>query len=192
MLFGRRTPPRWGEKLRVWLWPRRNWSRSTRYVAYRLWRLRATPHAIALGCAIGVFASCTPFLGLHIILAGVLAWVTRSSILASAMGTFFGNPLTFPLIWIASYQLGNWALGQDTNDTDIDLSNGIFDQSLEQLLPLLKPMTVGGIPLGIAMGTIIYFIVKKASESYQNKQRRQRGLNRSHTAQGVTAYRAGE
>jgi hypothetical protein len=130
-----------------------------------------------------VFASCTPFLGLHFILAGLLAWVTRSSILASALGTFFGNPLTFPFIWIATYQLGNWALGQDSNITDIDLSGGIFDKSMDQLLPLIKPMTVGGVPLGITIGAIIYFLVKKAAENYQSKQRRQRGLNRSHTAQ---------
>jgi uncharacterized protein (DUF2062 family) len=183
MLFGRKSPPRWGEKLRVWLWPRRNWSRSSRYVAYRMWRLRATPHAIALGCASGVFASCTPYLGAHFILAGVLAWITRSSILASALGTFFGNPLTFPFIWIASYQLGNWALGRDSNVQTIDLSGGIFDKSMEQLLPLLKPMTVGGIPLGFTMGTIFYFIVKQASVNYQNKKRQQRSLKRGRPAQ---------
>ena len=153
-----------------------------RYVAYRLWRLRATPHAIALGCASGVFASCTPFLGAHFALAGVLAWVTRSSILASAMGTFFGNPVTFPFIWIGSYKLGNWALGQDSKLTDIDLSDGIFYMSLDLLLPLLKPMTVGGVPIGILMGSVVYFLVKKASDSYQNKKRRLRRLERSHPA----------
>lgn len=183
MLFGRRSPPRWGEKLRVWLWPRRNWSRSGRYVAYRMWRLRATPHAIALGCATGVFASCTPYLGAHFILAGVLAWVTRSSILASALGTFFGNPLTFPFIWFASYQIGNWALGGDPSVQSIDLSGGIFDKSMEQLLPLLKPMTVGGIPLGFTMGAIFYFVVKKASVKFQNKKRQQRRLEEDHPAQ---------
>lgn len=183
MLFGRRSPPRWGEKFRIWLWPRRNWSRSSRYVAYRLWRLRATPHAIALGCASGVFASCTPYLGAHFILAGVLAWITRSSILASALGTFFGNPLTFPFIWIASYQIGNWALGGDSSVQTIDLSGGIFHKSMDQLLPLLKPMTVGGIPLGFTMGTIFYFIVKKASVNYQNKKRQQRSLERGRPAQ---------
>ena len=81
MLFRRRTPPRLSEKIRVWLWPRRNWKRSSRYISHRLRRLRATPHAIALGCATGVFASFTPFLGGHFVLAGVLAWLTRGSIL---------------------------------------------------------------------------------------------------------------
>jgi hypothetical protein len=171
MLFRRRKPPHWGEKLRVWLWPRRNWSRSMRYVAYRLRRLRATPHAIALGCAAGVFASFTPLLGGHFVLAGVLAWVTRASILASALGTFVGNPLTFPLIWFASYELGNWALGQDSKVREIDLSGGIFNKSLDQLWPLLKPMTVGGVPLGIVAGAVAYYIVKKAAEAYRDKRR---------------------
>lgn len=185
MLFGRRKPPQWGEKVRVWLWPRRNWSRSTRYVVYRLWRLRATPHAIALGCAIGVFASCTPFLGVHFILAGVLAWMTRSSILASAMGTFFGNPLSFPFIWIASYKLGSWALGEDTKTDVIDLSGGIFEHSFDQIWPIIKPMTVGGVPLGILAGSITYFIAKKAAESYHAKRKRKKkhGLDRGHPAQ---------
>ena len=185
MLFGRRKPPQWSETIRVWLWPRRNWNRSSRYVAYRLWRLRATPHAIALGCATGVFASCTPFLGAHFVLAGVLAWVTRSSILASAMGTFFGNPLTFPFIWIASFKLGSWALGENTNTDMIDLSGGIFEHSFDQLWPLLKPMTVGGIPIGILIGSIAYFAAKKAAESYHAKRKRKkkRRLGRGHPAQ---------
>jgi len=185
MLFGRRKPPQWSEKVRVWLWPRRNWSRSTRYVAFRLWRLRATPHSIALGCATGVFASCTPFLGLHFLLAGLLAWITRSSILASALGTFFGNPLTFPFIWIASYKLGSWALGEDTKAGMIDLSVELFEHSFDQLWPLIKPMTIGGVPIGILIGSIAYFIVKKASETYRAKRRRkkQRALGRGQPAQ---------
>lgn len=170
MLFRRRTPPQWREKIRVWLWPRRNWRRSSRYIAHRLRRLRATPHAIAFGFAIGVFASFTPFLGGHFVLAGVLAWLTRSSIIASALGTFFGNPITFPFMWYASFHLGNWALGQNPKIRDIDLSGGIFSKSLEQLWPLLKPMTVGGIPLGFIAGTLAYFVVRKAAEAYRDKR----------------------
>lgn len=182
MLFRRRDPPRLGEKVRVFLWPRRNWSRSTRYVAYRLWRLRATPHAIGLGCAAGVFASFTPFLGTHFILAGCIAWVTRGSLLASALGTFIGNPLTFPFIWVASYQLGNWALGEDAKVSNIDLSDGIFHKSIEQIWPLIKPMTIGGVPLGILAGAVTYYLVKKAAESYRNKRRARRRIARGQPA----------
>lgn len=182
MLFRRRHPPSWSGKVRIWLWPRRSWSRSSRYVFYRLWRLRATAHAIALGCACGVFSSFTPYLGGHFILAGALAWITRGSILASALGTFVGNPLTFPLIWFATYHVGNWALGETSNINVIDLSDSLLNKSFDQLWPLLKPMTVGGVPLGILAGTTAYFIVKKAAVSYQRKSRKRR-LIRGRPAQ---------
>ncbi len=182
MLFRRRHPPNWSENVRIWLWPRRSWPRSARYVLYRLRRLRATPHAIALGCACGAFASFTPYLGVHFILAGVLAWITRGSIIASAFGTFVGNPLTFPFIWIAAYQLGNWVLGETAAINVLYLSDSLLNKSFDKIWPLLKPMTVGGVPLGILAGTIVYFIVKKASESYQRKSRKRR-LAGTRTAQ---------
>ena len=56
--------------------------------------------------ASGVAASFTPFLGLHFILAGALAMLFRGNVLASAIGTFFGNPWTFILIWLADYEIG--------------------------------------------------------------------------------------
>jgi len=170
MLFGRRTPPSLGERVRIWLWPRRNWGRSSRYIAHRLRRLHATPHAIALGCAIGVFASFTPFLGFHFILAGLLAWITRGSILASALGTFFGNPLTFPFMWYGSYHLGVWALGLNPKAREIDFSSEVYEKSFDQLWPILKPIMIGGVPLGIVIGSIAYYLVRKAAEAYRDKR----------------------
>ncbi len=182
MLLGRRDPESWTGKVRVWLWPRRSWSRSMRYVAQRLRRLRATPHKIALGCACGVFASFTPYIGGHIIIGGFLAWITRSSLIAAALGTFVGNPLTFPVIWLATYHLGSWVLGQPSSAEDINLSASIFDYSWHRLWPLVKPMTVGGIPLGILAGSTTYFIVRKLSETYRTKSRK-RALGRRGPAQ---------
>ena len=65
-----------------------------------------TPSSIASGFASGIAASFTPFLGLHFILAGALAMLFRGNVLASAIGTFFGNPWTFILIWLADYEVG--------------------------------------------------------------------------------------
>ena len=182
MLLGRRDPAPWSEKIRVWLWPRRTWSRSARYVLHRLRRLRTTPHKIALGCACGVFASFTPYIGGHFILGAFLAWITRSSMLASALGTFFGNPLTFPFIWLATFHLGSWVLGQPSHIGEINISSSVFDYSMDQFWPLIKPMTIGSIPLGILAGTIAYFIVRKVSESYRRKRRR-RAPGRGRPAQ---------
>ena len=43
---------------------------------------------------------------MHFILAGALALLLRGNVLASAIGTFFGNPWTFILIWLADYEVG--------------------------------------------------------------------------------------
>jgi uncharacterized protein (DUF2062 family) len=64
------------------------------------------PRGIALGFAARAFVSFTPFIGVHFILAGLLAFALRASILASAIGTVVGNPVSFPFIWLAAYNLG--------------------------------------------------------------------------------------
>jgi len=139
-------------------------------VLFRVWRLKATPHAISLGFAAGVFASFTPFMGAHFVIGGVLAWMMRGSILASALGTFVGNPLTFPFIWLAAYNLGNWVLGEMGTAREIDLTMNMFHDSLDHLLPLIKPMTIGGVPLGIMAGSISYFLIRRATDAYHAKK----------------------
>ncbi len=182
MLFDRRTPPKLKEKLRVAIWPRRNWKRSIRYVLTRMSRLRTAPSAIARGAAAGVLVSFTPFLGFHFILAGLLAWTMRGSIIASALGTFFGNPLTFPFIWIGTYQLGNRLLGLETKlqgdglagqikDMTTNITNSSWDSlwpAIEMLWPImLKPMAVGGVIMGLVAGLVSYYLVKKLVGAYQ-------------------------
>src|SRR5579871_6265716 len=100
MLFKRRKPLTLLQRLRSALWPTRSFERSFRYMVLRLWRIPASPHSIALGCAVGVFAIFTPFLGFQMMLAALLAIVFGGSVLASAVGTFAGNPLTYPVIWL--------------------------------------------------------------------------------------------
>ena len=104
MLFKRREAESFLERMRVHMWPRRSWSRSSRYVVYRLRRLSDTPHAVALGFAAGVFSAFTPFIGTHLVMAMLFAWIIGGSIVAAVLGTFLGNPLTYPLIWYLTYQ----------------------------------------------------------------------------------------
>jgi len=184
MLFRRRENASFSERVRVAIWPRRSWSRSTKYIKHRVWRLRGSPHAIALGFAAGVMVSFTPFIGFHFIAGGLLALVLGGSVIASAFGTFIGNPLTFPFIWFGVYKFGNFIMGTKGDfNPDILLSGfeklwkGISDFSgdvlygaFEILWPLLKPMTIGGVPMGILAGLIFYVPVLKAVQSYQRRR----------------------
>jgi len=169
MLFKRREAESLLGLLRVFLWPRRSWSRSTRYVVHRVRRLSATPHAVALGFAAGVFAACTPFMGFHMLMASLLAWIAGGSIVAAILGTFVGNPITYPLFWIATFELGSVMLGGGHGKLHIDLSESLFQT--DQLWPLLKPMTLGAVPLGLVLGALSYALVRPAVNAYQHRRR---------------------
>ncbi|MEC9368987.1 MAG: DUF2062 domain-containing protein [Pseudomonadota bacterium] len=170
MLFRRRNPPDFRERLHIAMWPRRSWRRSIRYMLLRVRRMRATPHAVGLGCACGVFTAFTPFLGFHLLLAGLLAWMLRANILAAAAGTFFGNPLTYPVIWVSTYQFGSWVLGWKASREIVELTYVLLGPQ-EGFWSLVLPMFVGCLPLGLLAASATYFLAKKAVEAYREKKR---------------------
>ncbi len=182
MLFKRREMESFWERLRVHAWPRRSWGRSSRYVVYRLRRLSATPHAIALGFAAGAFTAATPYLGTHMAMAAFMAWAIGGSIVASLLGTFVGNPLTYPFIWYATYEVGNVLLGTNAAQTNINLSHGVFQSSLDKLWPIIKPMTLGSVPVGFAIAALVYFLVRPMVEAYQHRRRRELGQRRGEAS----------
>ena len=145
MLFKRRNPADFRERLRLALWPRRSFQRSARYFTKRVLRLRATPHAIAAGVAAGVFASFFP-IGIHLVVALALAWLIAGNFVAAALGTAFGNPLTIPVMWGATYEVGFMLLhGGETGSIEPSHIGSLIDQMGIAALwePLLEPMIVG-------------------------------------------------
>lgn len=171
MLFKRRHQIGIIERLRVWLWPRVSWRRSTLYFFKRVLRLSATPYAISMGAAAGAFTSCTPFIGLHFIIAAAIAYIMRGNLIASAVGTSFGNPLTFPFIWAGTFKLGQQIIGSN-GALAPEFGEQLYQKSFEQLWPLIEPMMVGAIPIGLAVGLAIYIIVYQSVTVYQEKRRK--------------------
>lgn len=171
-MFRRRVELHPVEKFRELFWPRSGWKRTLQYGWRRVWRLSGTPHAIALGVAAGAFSSCTPFLGFHILLAMLIAWVLRGNLIASALGTFVGNPLTFPAIWFAVYEVGSYMMGApapaDPNIAETLQRTPAFDM----ILPMLVPLTLGSIPVGIVLGCISYVVARSGVEAYQAQRRK--------------------
>ncbi|SFK58288.1 hypothetical protein SAMN04488498_108201 [Mesorhizobium albiziae] len=173
MLFRRRISASFAERLRVLLWPRRSFSRSLRYFSKRALRLKATPHAVAAGVAAGVFASFFP-LGFHFIIAVIVAWLIAGNVVAAALGTAFGNPLTFPLLWGASWETGKLILHEQTiHAPTARLGAMLQDLSFAQLWePVLKPMTVGAVPLGVFFGLVFYGITRWGMTAFRNQRLR--------------------
>lgn len=198
MLFARRARPTFGERARIALWPRRSFGRSFGYYKHRVLRLEASPHAIAAGVAAGAFASCTPLVGFHFILSFVLAWVIGGSLIAAAFGTAVGNPLTFPLIWLSSFQLGELILGPSAasvSPTHLDLSFDLITDSFASLWPTLKPMIVGGAVMGFVLGGAFYLLVRSMvmmSQSLRAARLAAAAQNRAAREPGAHAALPGE
>jgi uncharacterized protein (DUF2062 family) len=174
MLFRRRVSESFWERFRVWLWPRRSFSRSLLYFTKRVLRLKATPHAVAAGVAAGVFASFFP-LGFHFIIATIVSWLIAGNLVAAILGTAIGNPLTFPILWGASYETGKFILHRHFphHGPPPSLAAMLHDLSFSQLWgPVLKPMTIGAVPLGLVFGLLFYGLTRWAMTAFREQRRR--------------------
>jgi uncharacterized protein (DUF2062 family) len=165
-----------------------NFGMSRKRLTYywrRILRVRATPHEVALGCAAGVFAACTPFLGFQMALAGALAFLLRVSIPAALIGTFVGNPLSWPAIWSASYIAGVWVLGHDSAyaaEHFAQSANALgaslmartpeaIDAAVVNLSPMVEPMVVGGLLVGLIAAAFSYYPTRRAVRVFQKRRR---------------------
>ncbi len=196
MLFRRREPIDFIKRVRLWLWPRRSFSRSFCYIRKRILRISATPHKVALGFAIGIFLACSPLFGMHIVLAIFLSWLLRANFAAAIIGTIFSNPLTFLLIVMADYKIGYFCLSFFSNVNEISLSQirTLFDGlSLSNFSLLFKgawdsimrPMILGGTLLGAILGSLSYISVYRAIARFQ-KKRYQKIINKKRMWQKKT------
>ena len=175
MLFKRKKRLSAAMRLRYAAWPARSFTRSFRYRLLRLLRINASAHSIALGCALGVFAVFTPFLGFQMMIGALLAMALRGNVLASAVGSFAGNPLTYPIIWISTFTVGNVLLDSSASAGMSKLSDGAealgrsirevspdgVATAVQGLWPILKPMALGSLPLGGLSAVITYFLVRQ-------------------------------
>lgn len=193
-------------------WPRGGWARAARYVQHRLHRLPDSPETIARGVFAGVFTTFTPFYGLHFFVAGLLAWVLRGNILASLLGTFFGNPLTYVPIGIASLRTGYWLLGIDRHEphhkslvakftsagTDLWtnalawIRNDPTDWSALAVFyhSVFYPYMIGGILPGIITALVCYYLTVPVIRAYQKRRRgalnaKLAALNKKNTDNGT-------
>ena len=173
MLFRRRKKATWPERVREFLWPRKGFTRPARYLAKRILRLSASPHAVAAGVAAGTFSAFTPLLGFHVILALALAYLTAGNLLAAALATAIANPLTIPLIAIATFRVGEGALG--IHSAEAVSASDLFDR-LEHLElaelwhPVLKPMLVGAGLLGATTAALAYGVTRLALRAFRARR----------------------
>lgn len=187
MVFKRRTPRTYLQAVGQSFYPRGGWARAAQYVLLRVRRLPDPAHKISRGIAAGVFASFTPFFGLHFFLSATIAYLIRGNIMAALLATFVGNPFTFPLIAAISMEIGTWLLGTPPvplpfvlasfSDAAVEIWRNfvaIFTSAEAEWgdLPMFfgrvfLPYLIGGIAPGIACAFAFYILSEPLIRAYQ-------------------------
>jgi len=189
VVFKRRTPRSYLQAFAEFFYPRGGWWRASQYVVHRLRRLPDPAHKISRGIAAGVVVSFTPLFGFHFLSAALIAWMLRGNILAAILGTFAGNPITFPIIATFSVQLGNWMLGETGPNLSHPSVVSAFSYASLEIWSNLKaiftpepvqwsrlneffahvflPYLVGGFIPGVFAGFASYFASRPLITAYQ-------------------------
>jgi hypothetical protein len=188
VILKRRTPKPFLRAVAEFFWPRGGWMRAATYVLHRMRRLPDSPERIAIGIAAGAFVSFLPLYGMHFVSAAIVAWIVRGNILAALLGTFYGNPLTFPIMAVTAMELGHWILGGDSMVSfgqamaAIGHASGELTHNLWALVSsadahwyrladffwqVFLPYTIGGVIIGLPCAVAIYVTHLPLVRAYQ-------------------------
>lgn len=146
--------------------------------AKKILGLNDSPHAIALGVAIGMFVAFTPTAPLQMTLAFCIAWIFHANKTAAIIPTWVTNPITNPPIFFGQYLTGAYLFGYPLVDketfaiyTKQVMEFTIWDpvNLFHQIINLLKqtwhdigqPLLIGSIIWAIFFGIVFYFIALK-------------------------------
>lgn len=132
----------------------------------RLLALDDPPERTALAFSLGVFIAFSPFLGLHTILATLIAFLFRFNKVAVYTGTFINNPfLTLVPIIIASYAIGAFILGRPLRipDSGVELlrhpqllTAAYYHKLFRESRDIVWPFSIGGLVLSVVCSLIAY------------------------------------
>ena len=137
----------------------------------RLLALDDPPERTALAFTVGIFIAFSPFLGLHTLLATLVAFLFRFNKIAIYAGTFVNNPFLtlFPIVG-ASYAVGarllhrpmrlpgvGWRLLTDPHP----LTASYWHQLGDHLWDIFIPFAAGGFALSVVCSLTAYPVTLK-------------------------------
>ena len=133
---------------------------------------------------------------MHIFLAALFAYLLKGNIIAALLGTFFGNPITWPFIAAFSVKLGQLLLGYPVANFEASLeqiiqaANGFirgvvalfgygesdWTQVSGFLGELFLPYFLGGFILGLGAAVVTYFIFRPIIYAYKFAKAKKQSL----------------
>jgi uncharacterized protein (DUF2062 family) len=140
------------------LWRRiKNWLRAHHMT---LMTLPDTPHAIALGSAIGMFFGFSPLFGLKTILAFLITWAFKANKTAAVITVQLHDVLLplVPAMFVWQYKLGMWALYGRLPQRAGFRRVALWEyMEWTTFLTVGRPILIGSLFLAVPAGIVVYF-----------------------------------
>ncbi len=135
------------------------------------------PARLAAAWAVGIAISFSPFLGLHLVIALVLAWLFRLNKVDVVLGTLFINPWTLTLYFPLAVMTGRLVTGVRVPAIVLPhpaelLDADVWRRQAAWLKPLLVSWTVGGTLIALCVGAITYFALRRLIERHRERHPR--------------------
>ena len=153
------------------------WRRGKRFAIHSVLRADDPPQRLARGVAVGLFVAFTPFLGLHMIMVIVLAWLLRANQVVGIAMAWVCNPATFPLIYPPCYFLGavlmdRPILNRQWWDELFAPPPGwweAFKFEWSKIMEIIVPLTLGTTVVGLVVAAIAYPLTLYVVRSYRRR-----------------------
>ncbi len=129
----------------------------------RLFSIKDTPHAVAIGVAIGIFFGFTPLLGLKTLLSLAVTRLLRGNLVAAAVAVTLHDvslPLA-PLLLRWQYDVGYWLLShphQFPPHLHFQIHNKAAWLHWSTFLTVGRPILVGSIVFAIPASIASYYL----------------------------------
>lgn len=161
--------------------PALKWWSSPRALLRAILMLDDTPHAVALGAAIGMFIGLTPTVGIQMGLVMVVAFLTSRlcyfNRVAALLTVYISNPLTMvPLYWF-NYKLGLLMVTSD--EVSRDAFQGMleyqgarewWDTLVALALEVGVPLLVGSLIVATVASLLTYPAMRALLQSMRKEQ----------------------
>jgi len=139
----------------------------------RFVRIRGEPREIAFGFALGIFIGMSPFLGLQMAMALLLAALFKWNKISAMLGCWISNPVTMPIIYPVAYLVGAKLVGiEKAYPIPAQMDWSLLLRMLEKSPEIISLMTLGGIVLGIPLAVTGYVFAFSAVKKYQDDIKR--------------------
>ena len=158
--------------------------RARDFCVYKILQADDPPHRLALGLAIGTFATFSPLYGLQMVQNVVLAWLLGANKLVGIPIVWITNPVTVVPIFFPCYMLGCWLTGSPVIEGKLTATRWDWQENSAnpesrwsdylgslwgQLSEIAVPLFVGCTLVGLSLAVVVYFVSNFLIRNYRNK-----------------------